>query len=239
MKDIFLLDLDATLLDFSRTERENLTETLRRFGFAADGNAVALFHEINDGLWKALERGEVERERLKVLRFEKLFETLGIPVSEAKAREISDFYFHNFQNICYPYEGATAFLQALAERGRTFIVTNGAAEIQYKHIKDAGFAPYLSGTFISREIGYDKPDPRFAHYAEEHIEGYERSRAVWLGDSVTSDMACARAAGIFGVLFAPRGAPEGYCGAFVRNYGEFLDLIFPPRPEEANPAFTG
>ncbi|MDE5547760.1 MAG: HAD hydrolase-like protein [Clostridia bacterium] len=225
MKNIFLLDLDETLLDFSKGERENLTTSLSHFSLPADDSVIALFHKINDGLWKALERGEVERERLKVLRFEMLFEQLGIPVPAQTAQEISAYYFHNFPNICYPYEGSVDFLKTLAARGKTYIVTNGAAEIQYRHINDAGFAPFLSGVFISREIGYDKPDLRFARYAEEHIEGYERSRAIWLGDSITSDMACARVAGIDHVLFAPKGAPAGYSGAVVRNYEEFLELI--------------
>lgn len=225
MKDIFLLDLDETLLDFSKTERENLICSLQQFSFPADDRAVARFHKINDGLWKALERGEIERERLKTVRFEMLFRELGVPCTEERAREVSAFYFQNFQNICHPFEGALAFLKTLSERGKVYIVTNGAAVIQYRHVADAGFAPYLSGMFISNEIGFDKPDVRFARYAEAHIEGYERNRAVWLGDSLTSDIACARVAGIDGVLFAPHGAPEGYDGVSVRNYREFLELI--------------
>lgn len=225
MKDIFLLDLDETLLDFPKTERENLTGTLRRFGFSADNETVGLFHKINDGLWKKLERGELERERLKVLRFEMLFQELGAAPDEEKVREISAYYFHNFQNICHPYEGALEFVRTLAARGRVYIVTNGAGEIQLRHVADAGFAPYLSGLFISREIGYDKPDVRFARYAEAHIEGYGRSRAVWLGDSLTSDMACARNAGIDFVLYAPQGAPQDFDGVFVRSYAEFLETI--------------
>lgn len=225
MKNIFLLDLDETLLDFSKGERENLTGTLSRFSLPHDDSAVALFHKINDMLWKKLERGELERARLQVLRFEMLFEQLGVPVSAQTAQEISDYYFHNFLNICYPYEDAIDFLKTLSARGRVYIVTNGATQTQHRHIADAGFAPFLSGVFISHEIGYDKPDLRFARYVEEHIEGYDRSRAIWLGDSITSDMACARVAGIDNALFAPKGAPAGYRGAVVRNYKEFLELI--------------
>lgn len=39
MKDIFLLDVDDTLLDFRRGEREQLLETLSCMGIAADGAA--------------------------------------------------------------------------------------------------------------------------------------------------------------------------------------------------------
>ena len=51
MKDIFLLDVDDTLLDFHRAEREQVVATLRAHGIAADADTAARFHVINDGLW--------------------------------------------------------------------------------------------------------------------------------------------------------------------------------------------
>ena len=69
MKNLFLLDVDDTLLDFHRAEREQLLATLHAHGIAADEGTAARFHVINDGLWKALERGETTRERLVVERF--------------------------------------------------------------------------------------------------------------------------------------------------------------------------
>ena len=78
MKDIFLLDVDDTLLDFHRAEREQLIATLMQSGIAADEGTAARFHVINDGLWKKLERGELTRERLAVERFEILLAELGV-----------------------------------------------------------------------------------------------------------------------------------------------------------------
>ena len=51
MKNIFLLDNDETIMDFKRSERETLKSTLEAFGVPAGESALALFHEINDGLW--------------------------------------------------------------------------------------------------------------------------------------------------------------------------------------------
>ena len=100
MKDIFLLDLDETLLDFSKAEEVNFLRALERHGIPADAAVYAHFHKINDDLWKLLERGGIEREVLKVRRFELLFEELGI---EADGAAVANTYFDNFPNVCFPF----------------------------------------------------------------------------------------------------------------------------------------
>ena len=221
MKNIFLVDMDETLLDFQRAERVNLVQTLACYGIHADGELVRNFHEINDALWKALERGEITRERLKVRRFELLFEKYGF---SQNADEVSYAYFSSFPSVCFPFEGAAEFLKTLSERGRVYIVTNGGALIQNRHLSDAGFLPYIQRAFISEEVGFNKPSIEYANFVESHIQGYDRTRAVWIGDSLSSDGKCAENRGIDFILYAPKGAPAGYCGAVARNYQEVLAL---------------
>lgn len=205
MKKIFLLDMDDTLLDFQRAEYENVKKTLAQFGVCADDEMIGRFHAINDGLWKALERGETTRERLKVQRFRLLFEEYGL---ERDADAAADAYWNNFPEICFPFEGVYAFLSELKARGRVYIVTNGGAVIQRRHIELAGFSPFIDGLFISELMGVDKPSPAFADYVASHIGGYKREEAVWIGDSPTSDLLCARAGGIDFILFQPRGGEK-------------------------------
>ncbi len=224
MKDIFLLDLDDTLVDFPRAEERNFFETLSAVGVQASGELYGRFHLINDALWRALERGEMTREILKVRRFELLFREFGI---EADAQRASDFYYRNFEGICYPFDGAAEFLRELSARGRVYLVTNGGARIQHSHVRLAGFGGYLSGMFISEEIGCEKPERAFAEFVETHIEGYERERAVWIGDSLTSDMLCAKTVGIDFILYFPRPMPKPYDGLKVRSYLEILNKLFP------------
>ncbi len=223
MKDIFLVDMDETLLDFRAAERENLGAALAFSGIAADGGILARFHEINDSLWKALERGEMTRERLKTERFRLLFAEYDFPADAAAAAR---FYWQNFPEVCFPFGGSLGFLRALKGRGRVYIVTNGGAEIQKRHLEKAGFLPYLDGAFISEEIGADKPSAAFAEYAAAHIGGFARERAVWIGDSLTSDGKCAADFGIDFILFTPReDPPVGYPGPFARSYAEVLGLL--------------
>ncbi len=222
MKDIFLIDLDDTLLDFPRAERQNFTETLASVGVKANAELYGRFHLINDALWRALERGETTREKLKIRRFELLFSEFGLG---ADAGAAGTFYYANFENICYPYAGAAEFLEELSQRGRVFLVTNGGARIQHSHVKLAGFGKYLSGMFISEEIGFDKPMPEFARHVEANIEGYDRARAVWIGDSLTSDMVCAKSVGIDFILYLPRPSSALYEGRKAASYGEVLKLL--------------
>ena len=222
MKDVFLLDLDDTLLDFPRAERVNLVRALSEAHIVATEQQLARFHEINDMLWKALERGEITRERLLTRRFEIFLAEYNLT---ADAKTLAESYFAGFPHICFPFDGAKEFVEALSLRGRVYIVTNGSKHVQVRHIADAGFAPYLRGTFISQEIGFNKPDIRFADFVEAHIEGYERERAVWIGDSLTSDKLCAERRGIDFLLYAPHGAPDGYGGKYATSYGLVLQML--------------
>lgn len=218
MKDIFLLDMDDTLLDFQKAEREGVFETFRAVGMQATEEAAARFHEINDGLWKALERGEIERERIVYKRFEILFEEYGIRRDAKRAAEI---YFEALAGHCYPFAGMHAFLAALKERGRVYIVTNGSAYIQRRHLRDGGILPYCDGVFVSDEIGHNKPSPAFCEYVRGHIPDFAPERAVYLGDSVTADKICAERLGATFVRYLPRDRQ----GEGVKSYDEFWKFV--------------
>lgn len=222
VKDIFLLDMDDTLFDFYRTERENLISTLHEFGIVADNDIAARFHEINACLWRALERGEIKREEIVVRRFEILFSEYSIV---AEAEEVARRYFDNFRKICIPFDGAQDFLARLRGLGRVYIVTNGSSVCQRQHLADAGFMPFICGVFISDEIGFAKPAEEFAAYVAEHIENFDRKRALWIGDSLTSDYECAKRGGIDFILYSASGVADGYNGRIASDYAEILDLL--------------
>lgn len=77
MKDIFLLDIDETLFDFPREEREALCRALEKRGIPPTEEMTARYHAINESYWKKLERGEITRARLVVERFEVFLREYG------------------------------------------------------------------------------------------------------------------------------------------------------------------
>ena len=222
MKDIFLLDIDETLFDFPREEREALWRTLKKRDIEPTEEMLARYHAINESYWKKLERGEITRARLVVERFEVFLREYGRADSP---EEFSREYFSELASGGCFYPGAEAFVKVLKGRGRIFLVTNGATFTQTHRIAASGLGTYADGVFISETIGINKPSEAYAAFVEAHIEGYERSRAVWVGDSLTSDAPCAASRGIDFILYRPSGVPEGYKGLCAQSYDEVLVLI--------------
>ena len=222
MKDIFLLDLDDTLFDFRRGEREQILDTLAHFGVSPTPRMAERFHEINEGLWKKLEMGEITRERLLTLRFEILLAEFGLT---GDAALLQRHYFEGMSQRAYLLDGAKDFLALLGTRGRRYAVTNGSAFVQSRRLAAAGVDKDFDAVFVSEAVGCNKPSSAYAGYVKSHIPDFDCSRAVWVGDSLTSDMGCAQAMGVDFILFRPGGRPAGYEGLLAQSYPQTLALI--------------
>ncbi len=55
----------------------------------------------------------------------------------------------------------------------------------------------------SEVVGVEKPDPAIFDFALRHFSEFDRDRIVYVGDSVTMDIAAARAAGLAAILLDP------------------------------------
>ena len=197
-----LLDLDDTLFDFHMAERMALIKTLGTLGIPAAEETVSRYSEINDAQWKLLEQGKILRDELKVRRYRLLFDELDI---EADAAEAARIYEKNLGKGHYFMDGAEGTLAALHGRYRLYIVSNGTASVQESRIKSAGIAPLFDGIFISQLIGCNKPSAGFFTYCFERIPDFDRRETVIVGDSLSSDIAGGKNAGITTVWFNPKG----------------------------------
>jgi 2-haloacid dehalogenase len=75
---LFLFDLDDTLLDFRASEKLSFVRTMRDLGLRDDVDG--LFHQyqaINVALWRQFESGAVSKDFLKVERFRQTFAANG------------------------------------------------------------------------------------------------------------------------------------------------------------------
>ena len=69
-----------------------------------------------------------------------------------------------------------------------------------------------------------KPDPAIFGHAVELFDGLDRSRIVYLGDSVTIDVEAASAAGLRPVLLDPYDDHVGAPFERIREVGDLLSL---------------
>lgn len=180
-----LFDADDTLLDFQASEQEALKSLFQSLHLAYTESLVNKYHEINHGLWAAFERGEISKDEILQTRFRKLFSELGIVVDRPKLEEEYQEMLAS-SHIVIP--GSYELLDQLRNHFELYIVSNGVASTQYNRLHASGLFPYFQNIFISEETGYQKPQIEFFHYVFDRIPAFDASKAIIIGDSLSSDM---------------------------------------------------
>ena len=197
-----LLDADGTLLDFERAEREAISALLREFGLPDTEQCRQQYHQINDRLWKALERGEVTKDQLKVLRFSRLFETLGLDPAPDAARAALR-YQEYLSRGSWLLPGVEETLPLLARRCRLLIITNGIAQVQQRRWAGTTVQQYIQGLYISDLLGAQKPRKEFFEKVFAAEPGLRPQDCLVVGDSLTSDIRGGKNAGLATCWIAP------------------------------------
>jgi len=148
---------------------------------------------INNGLWRAFERGEVGREDVLMGRHTQLFDTLGITID---AHEVEQRYRDHLHAGVHIIDGALELVRTLSEQYPLYIVTNGVTETQFKRLEASGLLPYFQDVFVSDATGSQKPMKPFFDYVFDRVPNVAPERGLIVGDSLTADIAGGRMYGL-------------------------------------------
>ena len=180
-----LIDLDDTILDFQKSERVALSQTLDQLGLSPTDEILDRYHVINREQWELLERGEITRAQVLERRFTLLFAEYQLNVPAKKAQAL---YEELLGTMHFFVEGAWELLKTLSASYRLYLVTNGTSHIQRRRLQHAEILPFFTNVFISHEIGFNKPDPRYFEFCFSQIPDFKKETAVVIGDSLSSDI---------------------------------------------------
>ena len=205
MVEFLLLDLDDTILDFHKAERIALSKTLRTLGLEPTEEVLSRYSLINKAHWERLERKELTRPQVLLGRFETLFREYGIEVDPAKCASL---YEENLSIGHYFLPGAEEALEALSKKYKLYLVSNGTARVQAGRLKSANISHFFEIIFVSQEVGADKPDITYFERVFARIEGFQKEKAIIVGDSLTSDIQGGINAGIRTCWVNPKGKPD-------------------------------
>ena len=185
--DKILFDLDNTLIDFDDAEKNALKLNFEEFNIEYKPEYNELYHDINDRFWKMLERGEVERSKLKTERFEELFKVLS--VTGVNSKEFNDSYLVNLGKGRKLLPNALETVKGAHDLGaKCYLITNGAVSVQNARLKGQEFMRYVSGICISEAVGVNKPSVEYFKKAEEIFGVSFDDKTLIVGDSLSSDI---------------------------------------------------
>ena len=199
-KAIFL-DWDDTIGDWTTAEHKALQDIYAHYQlnrlYPTFEDYLNAYKPYNLELWGMYGRGEVTKEKL---HFERFYQPIvGLPVTGDGLRDLAHEIGAEFLRLTNKYfcllPDADRVVKYLAGKYPLTIISNGFKEVQYYKFEHSGLAKYFTHTLISEEVGINKPQPEIFRIALQR-SGVTADETVMIGDSYSSDIAGAKAAGI-------------------------------------------
>lgn len=187
MYKYILWDLDGTIMDFTYSQNMAIKALFKKYNLGdCSDEMLDVYSGINHKYWEALERGEVIKSEMLVSRFVDFFSMYEIDVSVANAFN-SDYQTELGEYVAFE-DGAKEVLEAFKDKYVNLLVTNGTKIAQTKKLKTSGLENFFDEKYISENIGYEKPSVEFFDFLFEKENIKDKSEAIIIGDSLSSDI---------------------------------------------------
>jgi YjjG family noncanonical pyrimidine nucleotidase len=193
-----IFDMDNTLLNYSLSEFDSMRRTMRDHELFIDQEELwqqfwETYSTHNYKHWMNFvnEKGPYRSiEDVLLYSFRDSLQ-LGDPMHE----QLSISYWAYFCNTCYFEEGAVDVLDALKDRHKLGIITNGISVAQRKRLAAGNITEVFASIVISDEAGVRKPSKAIFDIALSELSLHQ-DEVLFVGDSLTDDYTGAMNAGI-------------------------------------------
>ena len=163
-------------------------------GFEYTDDTWKLYAKINSQAWENYEKGEINVETLKTIRFKQLFNEVGVYYD---LKEFNERYLHELGKGNFLIEGAMDICKDIVSCGKkVYIVTNGLWETQASRVKHSPLKDYISDFFVSELIGFQKPHVSYFEHVFANISQFSKEKTLVIGDSLATDITGGNNAGV-------------------------------------------
>lgn len=184
-----LFDLDGTLVEYERSPGQLLDLAFESVGEGPFFDVTQYFDRFDDHLAPGVSIREGRADCFAAIADDCGRDPeRGRAVAEAFAAERDHARVERLP-------GARSTLDALAADHSLAVVTNGPPEMQTTKLEAAGLADYFETVVFAGHDAAAKPDPEPFEVALEEL-GAESDRTIHVGNSLSSDVAGAHAAGL-------------------------------------------
>ncbi len=204
MYKYLLWDIDGTILDFLASEAYAIRFLFEKYNLGeCNDERLKMYSDINVKYWRKLERGELTKPEILVMRFREFFEIIGVDVSLAE--NFNKEYQVTLGDHIEFIDNAEEVL--LSQKGKYTLaaVTNGTKVAQEKKLRLSGLDKVFDAIFISENVGFEKPKKEYFDYVFQKLGITDKKEVLIIGDSLTSDMLGGYLAGIDTCWYNPSG----------------------------------
>lgn len=185
IKAVFI-DIDDTLLDFSKCAKYAMTESFKDFSLQFDGYMFPVFEEINACLWRRLEKGEIEKSELYGKRWVTVLGKFGI--FHIDGNEFERHFQKHISESAEKVDGADELLSYLSSKYKIYAASNGPHKQQISRLEKANLLEYFTDVFTSELFGVQKPDIAFWDACLANTDNIKSEETVLIGDSLHADI---------------------------------------------------
>jgi len=223
-----LFDLDGTLIQYDEAQSYAVCRTLENMAAEGDEALVERVMTLVEGEdVQDIEACRPGWEPAGSERMRRVFRESGI---DLPPEEFLERYFTAMGDHGIPLRGIEGMLNEVSPDRKIGVVSNGLGPIQRRRLRKAGLMQYLDLLVLSCEVGIAKPDPSILRLAMK-LSGSCPEDTLFIGDSTTSDMGAAEAAGIDFVYIDPSGefSADGPRILEIRSSAELKEHLLPAR----------
>ena len=207
-------DLDHTLWDYDSNVRDSLSELFIDFDLGSLGNPdfelfFDAFQITNHVLWEQFNKGVVDKDELRAMRFKEVFTRAKLSVSKIP-KELEEEFILRTSSKPKVMDHAFETLAYLKSRYELHIITNGFNQSQYNKLKSSK---------LDR-----KPDKRIFDHAMLQLKT-EAINCLMIGDNPLSDIQGAQNAEIDQVFYNPLKTESKISPTYTINHLSELTTI--------------
>ncbi len=221
--NIVLADIDNTLFDFNADSMDALEKAFSEFSLPFHETTWEEYHAVNQALWKEYEEGKIEKKFIYPTRFARFLALKGLSADAEKLNACYMEYLAQGSNI---FPQTKVLLETLRDMGvRVFGATNGSTVVQKARMARSGLAHLFEKSFISEEMGHQKPTKEYYDLIFAELGEENRQNAIMLGDSLSSDMQGGRNAGIATCYIGSDDPHDARCDYVIHELMEFPKIL--------------
>lgn len=201
MYQYVIFDADHTLLDFNSDERAAFGRTFSHFGIRFTEEDIHRAWVLSYTVWDEQGLNNLDSEDIRANFHKKyvshlpiLFSRIkeGLP-TDATAEDMAEIFLGELNSPAKTLGNALEIFRECSRSYRTCIATNGLSVMQRARLRD--FLPHAYAVFVSEELQAIKPAKEFFDSMFSSL-GTSAEKCLFVGDSLSSDIAGANAVGM-------------------------------------------